>query len=225
MGGGSNDFSALSINGDAVNYSGSVEFRQNNTLLLAMSPPAVTNNVDFDIWNYRNGFLRFGTNNQLALYMAPTQRVGIAGVNNPTARLHLPSSGGAAESAPLKFTSGTNTSTPEAGAMEYDGTNLRFSIGTGDSDRRIMAVGLTGSITHDFADTNEQQSRDVTLTVTGATEGDVVSLGVPNGAVSANTCYTAWVSAANTVTIRFNNYSSGSVNPGNGTFKVFVTKY
>ena len=43
-------------------------------------------------------------------------------------------------------------------------------------------------------------------------------------AINANTCYTAWVSSANTVTIRFNNYSSGTVNPASGTFKVFVTK-
>jgi hypothetical protein len=47
---------------------------------------------------------------------------------------------------------------------------------------------------------------------------------VPNAAVNANTSYSAWVSAANTVTVRFNNYSSGTVDPASALFKVFVTK-
>jgi hypothetical protein len=67
-------------------------------------------------------------------------------------------------------------------------------------------------------------SADLTITVTGAADGDVVSLGVPNAAVNANTFYSAWVSAANTVTVRFNNYSIGTVDPASALFKVFVTK-
>ena len=77
----------------------------------------------------------------------------------------------------------------------------------------------------DFPNTDAQKSSDLTITVTGASDGDVVSLGVSNAAMSANTCYTAWVSATNTVTIRFNNYSSIAVNPAQGNFKVFVTKF
>jgi len=61
--------------------------------------------------------------------------------------------------------------------------------------------------------------------VTGAADGDAVSLGVPNAAVNANSSFTAWVSAANTVTVRFNNYSSSSIDPASGTFRVSVIKY
>jgi hypothetical protein len=86
-------------------------------------------------------------------------------------------------------------------------------------------AGLTGSATLDFGSTAAQTSSDLTITVTGAADGDVVSLGVPNASVNANTNYTAWVSAANTVTVRFNNYSSAAVDPASGTFKVFVTKF
>jgi hypothetical protein len=121
----------------------------------------------------------------------------------------------------LKFTSGTNLTTPEAGAMEFNGTNLLFSPST---TRHTVNHGLTGSATLDFASTNAQNSRDMTIAVTGAADGDVVSLGVPNAAVNANTSYSAWVSAAGTVTVRFNNYSSGTVDPASGSFKVFVTK-
>jgi hypothetical protein len=83
---------------------------------------------------------------------------------------------------------------------------------------------LTGSATLNFPSTTTLLSADLTITVTGAADGDVVSLGVPNAAVNANTSYSAWVSAANTVTVRFNNYSAGTVDPASALFKVFVTK-
>jgi hypothetical protein len=138
-----------------------------------------------------------------------------------TARLHIGQGTATASTAPLKFTSGTNLTTAEAGAMEFNGTNLFFSPST---TRHTVNHGLTGSATLDFPSTTTLLSADLTITVTGAADGDVVSLGVPNAAVNANTSYSAWVSAANTVTVRFNNYSSGTVNPASGSFKVFVTK-
>jgi hypothetical protein len=146
--------------------------------------------------------------------------IGI-GQTTPTAVLHLKAGTTSASSAPLKFTSGTNLTTAEAGAMEFNGTNLFFSPST---VRHTVNHGLTGSATLDFPSTLTLLSADLTITVTGAADGDVVSLGVPNAAVNANTSYSAWVSASNTVTVRFNNYSNGTVNPASGSFKVFVTK-
>jgi len=146
--------------------------------------------------------------------------VGI-GILNPTSALHLLAGTSAASTAPLKFTSGTNLTTAEAGAMEFNGTNLFFSPST---TRHTVNHGLTGSATLDFPSTLTMLSADLTITVTGAADGDVVSLGVPNAAVNANTFYSAWVSSANTVTVRFNNYSVGTVNPSSALFKVFVTK-
>jgi hypothetical protein len=143
------------------------------------------------------------------------------GQTTPTAVLHLKAGTATASTAPLKFTSGTNLTTAEAGAMEFNGTNLFFSPST---TRHTVNHGLTGSATLDFLSTNAQNSRDMTIAVTGAADGDVVSLGVPNAAVNANTSYSAWVSSANTVTVRFNNYSLGTVDPASGSFKVFVTK-
>ena len=149
-------------------------------------------------------------------------RTGI-GLNNPSALLHLRAGVDAPNSAPLKFTSGTNTSTPEAGAMEWDGTNLHMT--NSSNVRRWVNQGIAvTSGTINFAATNGGTHDDETVTVTGATAGDVVSLGVPNGAVFDATCYTAWVSADNTVTIRFNNYSGTQRTPS-GVFKIFVTKF
>jgi len=171
-------------------------------------------------------YLRFST--QSGENAAVSERLRITNLGNvgigtisPTAVLHLKAGTATVNTAPLKFTSGTNLTTAEAGAMEFNGTNLLFSPST---TRHTVNHGLTGSATLDFGSTNAQLSTDLTITVTGASDGDVVSLGVPNAAVNANTSYSAWVSAANTVTIRFNNYSSGTVNPASGTFKVFVTK-
>jgi hypothetical protein len=84
--------------------------------------------------------------------------------------------------------------------------------------------GLTGSDTLDFPSTGSHSSADLTITVTGAADGDMVILGVPNASVTNDSNYTAWVSTANTVTVRFNHYGSGNSNPASGTFKVYVIK-
>lgn len=57
---------------------------------------------------------------------ATTLNVGLQ-VASPTATLHLKAGTTAASTAPLKLTSGTNMTTAEAGAAEYDGTNLFFT--------------------------------------------------------------------------------------------------
>jgi len=85
--------------------------------------------------------------------------------------------------------------------------------------------GFTASATLDFGSTAAGASTDLTITVTGAADGDVVSLGVPNASVTATGRYFAWVSATNTVTVRFSpTILVGSEDPGSGVFKVTVTK-
>tara|TARA_R110000868_G_scaffold32701_2_gene119130 strand:- start:458 stop:2626 length:2169 start_codon:yes stop_codon:yes gene_type:complete len=74
----------------------------------------------------------------------------------------------------------------------------------------------------DFPNTSAQSSSDITSTVTGAVAGTPVLLGVPNAAVLSNTSYSAWVSSTNTVTVRFNNYSSSAANPAQGSFYLIV---
>jgi hypothetical protein len=148
-------------------------------------------------------------------------KIGI-GVTGPTAKFNLPAGTSSANTAPLKFISGTNLTTPENGAVEYDGTNY---FATSSSTRYTIAKTLTSTASLNFSSTSAQSSADLTITVTGAADGDAVSLGVPNGSVNNNSNYTAWVSASNTVTVRFNNYSSGSIDPASGTFRVSVIKY
>lgn len=75
-----------------------------------------------------------------------------------------------------------------------------------------------------FGSTAAQNSADLTIPVIGAALGDRVDLGVPNSSIVANSAYTAFVSATNTVTVRLNNYSSGSVDPSAGDFEVTIYK-
>jgi hypothetical protein len=155
--------------------------------------------------------------------ITPFGNVGI-GTNTPTAKLNLAAGTATASTAPLKFTSGTNLTTPEAGALEWNGTNLFLT--TSGNVRQTINQGLTATATLDFPSTNNDSFSNLTVTVTGALDGDVVSLGLPNASVpAANSNFTAWVSATNTVTVRFNNNSGASQDPASGSFKIFVTKF
>jgi hypothetical protein len=144
------------------------------------------------------------------------------GTNNPTAVLQLKAGTAAASGAPLKLTAGTNMTTPEAGAVEFDGTNYFV---TSSGVRYTLAKTLTATASLDFPNTNANTGSNLTIAVTGAADGDVVLVGVPSSSAIANTCYTGYVSSANTVTVRFNNYTQGALNAAAGTFRVTIIKY
>jgi hypothetical protein len=66
----------------------------------------------------------------------------------PTAKIHVAAGSATASTAPLKFTSGTNLTTAEAGAMEYDGENLFFSAKA--SQRGVVAASQFVILTSDY---------------------------------------------------------------------------
>jgi hypothetical protein len=169
-----------------------------------------------------------GNQNGLDFYTNFTNRMTITnagyigmGTISPSATLHLKAGAAGAKTAPLKFTAGTNMTTPEAGAVEFDGNNYFVSAGT---TRYTLAKTLTATATLDFPSTGNSSS--LTVTVPGAADGDVVTLGIPSAAILANASYYAYVSAANTVTVMFINHNTVSAqNPAAGTFRVSVIKY
>lgn len=84
-------------------------------------------------------------------------------------------------------------------------------------------TSLSGSATLDFGSTAAGAVSNLTITVTGAAVGDVVSLGAP--AIPDKGTYFAYVSATNTVTVRYaNNDLTTAKDPASGTFKVKVFK-
>ncbi len=84
--------------------------------------------------------LFLATSNTARLSIATSGNVGI-GIGNASAKLHLASGTATANTAPLKFTSGTLMSSAQAGAMEYDG--IDFYITDGNSIRRTIATATT----------------------------------------------------------------------------------
>jgi len=95
-----------------------------------------------------------------------------------------------------------------------------LSVGGGTVIKSILTA--TASIT--FSTLLTLLSNDQTITVTGAAVNDSVILGEP-AAPSAGLCFNAFVSAANTVTIRAFNVTAGTIIPGAQTFRVTVLHY
>jgi hypothetical protein len=86
--------------------------------------------------------LTLETNNAAALTIDATGKIGV-GTTAPGAMFQLPAGTITANSAPLKFTSGTNLTTPEPGAVEYNGADLFY---TGTAGIRQKIVGYDTSL-------------------------------------------------------------------------------
>jgi len=106
------------------------------------------------------GQLQFYTNDgsdtdtpTLAMTIEENQRIGIGIIDTPSARLHLPAGTATASTAPLKFTSGTDLTTPEAGVVEYDGSH--FAV-TEVIDRRVLSVASDSIVTPTSHATNSE---------------------------------------------------------------------
>ncbi len=149
----------------------------------------------------------------------------LSAAHEATALLELDAGQGVAGTAPLKINTlpGNLLPAPEDGAVERDAINWFVTSGP---TRYTLAKTLTATAVLNFPNTAAGASSDLTIALPGAAIGDIVGLGVDNASVNANSCYTAWVSAANTVTVRFNNYQLlAAIDPAAGTFRVNVTKY
>lgn len=107
------------------------------------------------------------TTNIIAEYRASKHifNVGPVGVNtgSPTALLHLAAGTASANTSPFKFTSGTNLTSAEAGAMEWNGTNLfmtqtsgptRKTLSFTDSNITGTAAGLSSTLAIGSGGTN-----------------------------------------------------------------------
>lgn len=125
------------------------------------------------------------------------------GTVTPTSLLHLSAGTAAANTAPLKLTSGTNLTTPEAGAVEFDGSNLFFTTGS----TRQIAVAATSALTSSripYATTNGRLIDSANLTY-GATAN---TLHVEGG--STNTLFE--LTRAGEITYKYNINSSNALN-------------
>src|ERR1044072_9973676 len=90
--------------------------------------------------------------------------------------------------------------------------------------RAPLAGLLTGSATYDAASLADGVGATTTVTVTGAVLGDFV-VGVSHGVDLAGITVTAYVSAANTVSVRFQNESGGTLDLASATLRVAVLPF
>ena len=142
---------------------------------------------------------------------------------NPTATLHIRPGTTAAQSAPIKFSQGNIMNTPEAGALEYNGTNLYFTDNTGT--RRIIQTGsgatspttTSASIYYNVAANSTTDSYGVYIA--GAQVGMSCSC-APATALPAGLTWSCYISAANTVTVRVANATNAQITPGNIVFNI-----
>lgn len=116
---------------------------------------------------------------------------------------------------------------PEFGAGNRTGTPTYDLAVTSDGTvvERIARPFYIGSAiaTIDFGPASFGAPVTNTVTVTGAQLNDEVRLGIPNASMTATSMYTAWVSAANTVSIRLT--TQAAENPNSGQFKVSVYRH
>lgn len=145
------------------------------------------------------------------------------GAITPSAIITLPASTSAANTAPIKIADGVLMATPENGSIEKDTSNFYV---TDNTTRYILAKTLTNTATLDYGSIASLATETLTITVTGAAIGDVVSIGIDNASKSAGLIFgQAWVSATNTVSIEAYNSTLSPIDPASGVFRATVIKY
>lgn len=95
-------------------------------------------------------------------------------------------------------------------------------IQTGGANSTAVRFIASASASIDFINIATGTSTESPITVTGATQGDPVALGITSGGWNGGTVITAYVSAANTVQVRLSNFSGSDVDLGAMTFRVTV---
>lgn len=81
---------------------------------------------------------------------------------------------------------------------------------------------IRAQVTLDFPSTPAQESSELTATVAGAQTDHFVEVVPPPALRLANSGWDAYVSAANTVAVRFLNFSTGAINPASGVFTLMI---
>jgi hypothetical protein len=92
-----------------------------------------------------------------------------------------------------------------------------FIAGNGNT----ITKALSGSASLNFGSIGAAAQADLTITITGAAVGDEVIMALP-AAPTAGLIFNAFVSAANTVTVRASNITAASIDPAAATFGAIV---
>lgn len=152
--------SFVSSGNDASNSGPMMVFRSNRSS--STSDPingSWTAVVNRDLFQWQGS--DSGGNDVVFMNMNASGRLGI-GQSTPTAILHLKAGTATASTAPLKLTSGTNLTTAETGAVEYNGTNLFFTR-TGTTRETVMTANAVNNVSP------TSPNRTITVVIDGTT--------------------------------------------------------
>jgi hypothetical protein len=130
--------------------------------------------------------------------------VGI-GVTSPTAYLNLKAGTATASTAPLKFTSGVNLSTPEAGVIEYDGTTVTATTDT-NFKRGTVPITNYASGTGTALGTNTEATNAVLLPAAN----DTITLSVGTYFLDVSYIVTRGATSTTSATARINLRGTGA---------------
>jgi hypothetical protein len=119
---------------------------------------------------------------------------------------------------PLVTTDSVGTA-PHAYYMASDGTLKKGAF------PQYLAHVLRGTLTYDFPGVAANSSAVTTVTITGAAPGDLVAVTKTGSTWNNGETYSAFVSAANTVTLRLNNNSGSSIDLASETYQFIIFKY
>jgi hypothetical protein len=105
----------------------------------------------------------------------------------------------------------------------YADALIGFKIGSGAE----ITKHLSATASLDYAQAGANACETLTLTVTGAADGNPVSLGTPHALANHNTTATfyGWVSATDTVSVRRCVVSADGTNPAAATVRASVNQY
>jgi len=121
---------------------------------------------------------------------------------------------------------GTSSSSIDYGSQDktvFKSFGDDLKNGNLDGDPFSFSSAIHALETLDF-DLTSVQSEELTVTVTGAADGDLTWVAPTDAVTGTGVIYTAWVSAANTVTVQASRSGTSAPNPASGNFKILVIK-
>lgn len=176
------------------------------TVIILGAPTAGTS-ANYALWS-QGGVSRFDGKLSVGLASGST-----------TALLHIKGGTASANTAPLKFTSGTNLTIPEAGAMEYNGT---LSFTDSSAARKDVALKTTYTPTLTPAQIAAAGYSEQTFTVTGLATTDTVIVNGPAAAANSVLVH-ARVSAADTLALTWIT-NAATITPTSGTYRIVAIR-
>lgn len=131
----------------------------------------------------------------------------------------------------LEMRTSTNAVTIAAMTQGTGADNININLlpaGTGGVVIGSAGTGITNIVsataTLNFGSILAAASEDLTITATGAVVNDAVVFGPP-ATMLAGAIFNAWVTSANTVTVRCNNAGSIAIDPASATYRVTVISH